>query len=142
MEDAAAMAGYLRKKDYDLGMILCSAALRTTQTADQVLREHDVAIEYRDTLYLADAGHIVAQVRAAAPALSSLMILGHNPGLEVAAARLARESVRRKERTRYEALEEKFPTCALAILDFDVADWADVCDASGKLVDFVRPRDL
>ena len=74
--------------------------------------------------------------------VSSLMVVGHNPGLEGCAALMAREPVRRKERVRHEALEEKFPTCALAILDFDVGRWRDVVQASGKLVDFVRPKDL
>ena len=50
--------------------------------------------------------------------------------------------MRRKERARHEALEEKFPTCALAILDFDIGRWRDVEKSAGKLVDFVRPKDL
>jgi phosphohistidine phosphatase len=62
--------------------------------------------------------------------------------MEDCTATLAREPVRRKERARHEALEEKFPTCALAILDFDIGRWRDVAPSSGKLVDFVRPRDL
>ncbi len=47
-----------------------------------------------------------------------------------------------RERARREVLEEKFPTGALAILDFDVKRWRDVAKASGKLIDFVRPKDL
>ena len=78
-----------------------------------------------------------------APAsVSALMIVGHNPGMEACAALLAREPVRRKERARHEALEEKFPTCALAVLDFDVGRWRDVMQGAGKLVEFVRPKDL
>ena len=45
-------------------------------------------------------------------------------------------------RARHEALEEKFPTCALAILDFDVGRWRDITPGAGKLKDFVRPKDL
>ena len=142
MQDAAAMARYLRKTDYRIEMIFCSAAARTTQTAELVLQELVADIEYRDALYLADPGKILAAVRAAPAGLSSLMVVGHNPGLEECAAGLAREPVRRQERARHEALEEKFPTCALAILDFDVGRWRDVAQGSGKLVDFVRPKDL
>ena len=75
-------------------------------------------------------------------ALGSSCLLGQQPGNADAAAVLAREPVRRKERARHEALEEKFPTCALAILDFDVGRWRDVGQGGGKLVDFVRPKDL
>ena len=39
-------------------------------------------------------------------------------------------------------LEEKFPTAALAVLDFDIAKWRDLRPGEGKLADFVRPKDL
>jgi phosphohistidine phosphatase len=142
MQDGAAMARYLKKSDYTIELILSSSSARTTQTAELVLHELDAEIEYREALYLAPAAKIVAAVRAAPATVNALMIVGHNPGLEECATRLAREPVRRKERARHEALEEKFPTSALAILDFDVGRWRDVEDASGRLVDFVRPKDL
>lgn len=142
MQDAAAMARYLRRTGYAVEAIVCSAAARTTQTAELVLHELTAEIDYRENLYLADPARILAAVRATPAAVSSLMVVGHNPGLEESAALLAREPVRRKERARHEALEEKFPTCALAILDFDVGRWRDVAQGSGRLVDFVRPRDI
>ena len=70
------------------------------------------------------------------------MVVGHNPGLEDLATKLAREPVRRKERARRDVLEEKFPTAALAVLDFDVDKWRDIRTGEGALVDFVRPKDL
>jgi phosphohistidine phosphatase len=142
MQDASAMARYLRESDYVLDLMLCSASARTTQTAELLLHEIACEVEYRDNLYLAEPPKILAAVRAAPVAVSALMIIGHNPGLEAAAALLAREPVRRKERARHEALEEKFPTCALAVLDFDVGRWRDLAQGAGKLVEFVRPRDL
>ena len=36
----------------------------------------------------------------------------------------------------------KFPTCALAVLDFRIADWRAVNPGIGRLADFVRPKDL
>lgn len=142
MQDAGAMARYLGKSGYRVELILCSASARTTQTAELVLQQLDSEIDYRDNLYLAEPGRLLAAVRGAPAAVASMMMVGHNPGLEALAALLAREPVRRKERARHEALEEKFPTCALAILDFDVGRWRDVAQGAGKLVDFVRPKDL
>jgi phosphohistidine phosphatase len=142
MQDAGAMARYLRKSDYRLDLILCSTAARTVQTAELVLHELDTGIDYRDSLYLADAAKILAAVRGAPAKAEALMVVGHNPGLESCAGLLAREPVRRKERARHEALEEKFPTCALAVLDFDVGRWRDLAQGSGKLADFVRPKDI
>jgi len=142
MQDGAHMARWLRKADYRLDLILCSSAARTTQTAELVLHEITAEIEYRDNLYLAEPARILAAIRGAPAAVTNLMVVGHNPGMEACAGLLAREPVRAKERARHEALEEKFPTCALAILDFDVGRWRDVAQASGKLVDFVRPKDI
>jgi phosphohistidine phosphatase len=142
MQDAGVMARYLRKGDFQVELILCSAAARTAQTGELVVQELECEIEYRDNLYLAEPSKILASVRGAPAKVSALMVVGHNPGLEALAALLAREPVRRKERARHEALEEKFPTCALAILDFDIGRWRDVVPGAGKLVDFVRPKDL
>jgi phosphohistidine phosphatase len=142
MQDAGAMARYLRKGGFRVELILCSAAARTAQTGELVVQELECGIEYRDNLYLAEPAKLLATVRGAPASVSALMLVGHNPGLEAAAALLAREPVRRKERARHEALEEKFPTCALAILDFDAGRWRDVAPGTGKLVDFVRPKDL
>jgi phosphohistidine phosphatase len=142
MQDAGAMARYLRKSDYKIDLILCSSSARTVQTAELVLQELACEIEYRDNLYLAEAAKIAAAVRGAPAGVSCLMVVGHNPGLEACATLLAREPVRRKERIRHEALEEKFPTCALAILDFDVGRWRDVTQGAGKLAEFVRPKDI
>lgn len=142
MQDGAAMARYLRKSDYKVELILCSSSARTTQTAELVLQQLESEVDYREGLYLAEPAKILAAVRGAPAHITSLMVVGHNPGLEATAAYLAREPVRRKERARHEALEEKFPTCALAILDFDIGRWRDVVQSGAKLVDFVRPKDL
>jgi phosphohistidine phosphatase len=142
MQDAAAMARYLRKNGYRAELILCSSSARTTQTAELVLQQLDSEVDYRDNLYLAESAKILAAVRGAPARVSHLMVVGHNPGLEAVVGLLVREPVRRKERARHEVLEEKFPTCALAILDFDVGRWRDVSQGGGKLVDFVRPKDL
>ena len=142
MQDAGAMARYLRKSGYAAQLILSSSSARTAQTAELVAQELECEVEYRDALYLAEPAKILAAVRGAPVAIPSLMMVGHKPGFEALATLLAREPVRRKERARHEALEEKFPTCALAILDFDIGRWRDVSPGTGKLVDFVRPKDL
>jgi phosphohistidine phosphatase len=142
MHDASAMARYLLKNGFMPELMLVSTSARTRQTADLVLREIDATPEYRETLYLAEADKILGLVQAAPPGVSALMVVGHNPGLEELATLLAREPVRRRERARRDVLEEKFPTAALAVLDFDIEKWREIKPGEGKLADFVRPRDL
>jgi len=142
--DAEAMARYLRKNEAKQDRVLISTSARTIQTADLVLRElaGPPRADYRDGLYLASAVKILAMLKTLPGRLSEVMVVGHNPGLEELAALLAREPVRRKERERRGELDEKFPTTALAVLDFDIDRWRDLKPETGKLADFVRPKDL
>ena len=142
--DAEAVARYLHKNGAAPDRVLVSTSARTVQTADLVLRELSLALraDYRDALYLAEAGKILAMIQGLPARTGTVMVIGHNPGLEELAAFLAREPVRRKERERRDVLEEKFPTCALAVLDFDIERWRDIQPGEGELVDFVRPKDL
>lgn len=39
-------------------------------------------------------------------------------------------------------LREKFPTAALAVLEFDAEDWAGIAAGGARLRRFVRPRQL
>ena len=142
MHDAGAMARYMRKNGFIPDLILSSSAARTRQTTELVLREIAARTDYRESLYLAEAGKILMLVQAAPQNVAGAMVVGHNPGLEDLANLLAREPVRRKERARRDVLEEKFPTSALAVLDFDVGKWRDISPGEGELADFVRPKDL
>jgi phosphohistidine phosphatase len=142
--DAEAMAHYLRKNGARIDRVLVSTSARTVQTADLVLRELEMPprADYRDALYLAGAGKILAMLQSAPARAEAIMVIGHNPGLEELATMLAREPVRRKERERRDVLDEKFPTAALAVLDFDIARWRELSPGEGKLIDFLRPKDL
>ncbi len=142
LADAAAMARYLRKQGYSAARILCSTSLRTVQTVEPVLALAPAPVEYRPALYLAPPGRILAMAQDAADTDEALMIVGHNPGLEQCAALLAREPVKPREQHRHDVMEEKFPTAALAVLDFSIPHWKQLSPGTGKLVDFVRPRDL
>jgi phosphohistidine phosphatase len=142
--DAPKIGTYLATKQYFPDLILSSTARRTVETVELVVEKlpRKQHIEYTDGLYLAGSREMLAIVRAVRPTVATLLIVGHNPGMEQLATLLSRLPVRRKERDRFDLIEEKFPTCALAILDFDVARWRDVAPGRGELIDFVRPRDL
>jgi phosphohistidine phosphatase len=142
VHDAEAMARYLRKNGFTPDLMLVSAAARTRQTAELVQREIEAKSKLLEALYLAPPGKIFTLIQATPQTLSGVMVVGHNPGLEELATLLAREPVRRKERVRRDVLEEKFPTAALAVLDFDITKWRDIRPSEGALVDFVRPKDI
>ena len=142
--DAPAMGAYLSGKKYFPDLIVSSNARRAVETVEFLIGSlpNKQPIEYTDRLYLVGTNEMLAVVRSAPATVASLMIVGHNPGMEQLASALSRQPVKRKERNRFDAIEEKFPTCALAVLDFEVPRWRDVAPGLGELIDFVRPRDL
>ena len=65
------------------------------------------------------------------------MLIGHNPAFENLALRLAGPG----NPDLRAAMEQKYPTAALAVLSFDLP-WHDLTDNSCTLTHFIRPSDL
>jgi|HubBroStandDraft_6_1064221.scaffolds.fasta_scaffold35251_3 phosphohistidine phosphatase len=142
--DAPRMGGYMHHKRYLPQLVLCSSAKRTVETWELLGAELDISADVRisDALYLASAGAMEKTIRAVDAKVSALLVIGHNPGLEECAQALARAPGSAKERKLEEELQTKFPTCALAVLDFEVDEWSRMAAASAQLFDFMRPKDL
>ncbi len=66
----------------------------------------------------------------------SVLLIGHNPGLEQLALALADRGADLAR------LREKFPTGALATIVVGGESWAGLEPGSGELVDYVVPREL
>ena len=143
-EDAPKLGRYIRQCGYDPDLILSSTSRRTVETVELVTDALSgvARVDYMDALYLAEPEVILQVIRLVPDKMKGVMVVGHNPGLEQIATLLAREPVKRKERDRFDMLEEKFPTAALAVLDFEVERWRDIEPGEGALKDFVRPRDV
>ena len=77
-------------------------------------------------------------VQRTPPTVQHLLVLGHNPGLHGLSLNLTGSGLRRNIAT----MAIKFPTCALAVLTFDVTSWTEVRPAKGRLTRFVLPRTL
>lgn len=86
LRDAPLMSQRLVDQGCRPDFILCSAAHRTRQTAEYFLAAFELQatdIDYRDELYLASAGTLLAHIQSTGTAVEHVMIIGHNPGLEV-----------------------------------------------------------
>ncbi len=120
--------------------VLCSTACRTRQTwaalAEASPRPLDVAFDR--ALYMAEAGQLLDRLRGLDAGLASVMLIGHNPGLEDLARRLAGGG----DALSLGRLRLKYPTAALAELALDIPAWSALDDGGGQLLRFVRPRDL
>lgn len=141
--DAPRMGSYMHNRGYQPDLVLCSTAKRTVVTWELLAPGLVQAAETRfvDALYLASANSIRKTIAHTKHA-SSLLVIGHNPGIEECARTLAHIPQTSGERNLFAELSTKFPTCALAVFDFDIADWAGIATHGGTLVDFVRPKTL
>ncbi|HTQ15707.1 MAG TPA: histidine phosphatase family protein [Rhizomicrobium sp.] len=142
--NAARMGHAIDLRGYAPDVVLCSDSRRTVQTWELLAPElgRAPAVDFRDDLYLASHKLLLAAAREAPDEADAAMILGHNPGLEDLGLRLARTPATRAEAAKLEAMREKFPTCALAVLDFGIASWSDLSPGTGALSLFLRPKDL
>jgi phosphohistidine phosphatase len=141
---APKIAIYMRSKGYEPAVVLCSTARRTRETLDFLLpawKEKPV-LRYDRALYLADWPRLLGALKKAPSRASPLLLVGHNPGTEQLALALALQPKSVVEHARLERLTQKFPTGALAVLDFEIKTWRSLKPGLGQLVDYVRPKDL
>ena len=137
---ARLMAAHLRSAGVRPATVLCSAARRTRQTLEYLeplLEGVPVAIE--PELYELDRSGLLARLRRLDDHLASVLLIGHNPGLERLAETLAAGHGDGQALAR---LAAKFPTGALAVLDGEIPRWAELDHGTCRLAAFVRPRDL
>jgi phosphohistidine phosphatase len=142
--DSALMGAEMHHRAYIPDLALCSTSRRTVETWDRLAAEFDSPPKSQllSSLYLASPKSIIKLVQTTDDGVETLLVLGHNPGLEACAAALARKPETQEERALCEIMREKFPTCALAVLGFDAARWRDIEPGTGILADFIRPKDL
>lgn len=136
--NAPAIAAIMRERGYIPDFILCSPARRAHETLAglQPILGQSIPVRLDNRLYLAEAETIWQIIREFDRRQASLLVIGHNPGLGQLALHLAR----RGNRDDLRRLRAKYPTGALAILDFDVKSWQQA--EAGTLVDFTTPATL
>jgi phosphohistidine phosphatase len=131
---AAVLVGHhLRESGLVPDLVLCSSAVRARETLRRFVLPPDTAVSIEDPLYGAGATALIARLQSVPDAVGSVLVLGHNPGLEDLAAVLVDDS---------HVLPEKFPTAAAAILRLPIASWDELAPGIGRLDRVVIPREL
>ena len=138
-EAAPRMGAYLRDEGLFPDLALVSPSRRTRETWDLVRPAlGKVETRFEQAIYEAPAARLLAAVQDVEAPVRSLLMVGHNPGFEDLARRLAGHG----DSGALARLNEKFPTSAVAVLDFAVESWAEVERGGGRLERFVAPKDL
>ncbi len=143
-EDAKRMGAFLREHDLLPDHVLVSSARRTTETWQDVSAAFakQPKAEFTDALYLASPAAILTELRKAPASAENLLTIGHNPGIESLALHLVRRPKGEEAKARVRTMAEGFPTCALAIFEFDIETWKKLTAAQGELITYLRPKDL
>lgn len=134
----------MRERGLMPAFVVCSDARRAIETWEAMkatlapLGAAEIAMEAHPGLYLAPARQALAIVRALPDARSSVLLIGHNPGLQNLAGALAGPA---SDPVALRRLRLGFPTAGLAVFAFDMAHWCDIGRGKGRLSLFLPPVD-
>jgi phosphohistidine phosphatase len=126
------MGRFLTRNKQEPAKIFSSTAVRARSTAElaMIAGHWECAVEYTEALYGASVPAVIDLLRMENDALSSLLLVGHQPTWsELIQDLTGGASVR-------------FPTAALARIDFEIDRWRDVESGIGALRWLVTPKIL
>lgn len=131
---------FLAEHDLAPDLVLCSPAKRTRETLAKITpfltNEFEVRLE-RSVYSAGTGGGIISYLKTIPIESRHVLVIGHNPTVQQLALDLATP----EPDNRYAEIQRKFPTAALAHIEFDVTDWKDL-HGRGRLLHYVIPRDL
>ncbi len=126
--------------DRGIQLVLCSSSQRTRQTYEALgLKGPDggpIPVQYMEALYLGSASLIRQRIGEIEDDITSLLVIGHSPGIPTLAAELAWADKPREA----DQIQCWFPTTAHS--EFEIAtSWSQLWDSDGQaqLTDVRRP---
>ena len=130
-EAAEQIGKVLGEEKLNAPLVISSPAVRARETTQIVLQSSGLDMEPRfdERIYEADVPALLEVVSSIPDSAGTAMLVGHNPGFENLLSYLTGD-------------DRHMPTCALARIDFDAGSWTDIAERSGRLGQFVTPKDL
>jgi phosphohistidine phosphatase len=141
-ERAARTVGqHMRSAGLSWDHAIASPAARVVETLEQVSAGYGRAIEpeWDRRAYLASAGMLLDLIHHAPADADTLLMSGHNPGLEDLILLLVPDIAGNALR---DEIEAKFPTASVAVMTCEGDSWSAVMAGKCTLAMFTRPRDL
>lgn len=131
MKNAPLMGKIISKRGLVFDRIVASPALRAITTAHLIAGKQgfpEQDIQQRDELYDASVDELLDCVHSLDNQYASIALVAHNPGLTGLCNYLSGESI------------ANLPTCAVAVIEFDLDDWRAVYQDTGRLALYEYPR--
>jgi phosphohistidine phosphatase len=132
---------HLRQAGWSFDHVVSSPAVRCTETLEAFWEGYGETKHpnWDRRVYLASGVTLFDVVTDFPDTASSVLLCGHNPGLEDLVLMLVPDT---KGDALRDAIETKFPTAAAAELKFDVESWHSIREGMAVFSQLVRPRDL
>ncbi|MBV9655180.1 MAG: histidine phosphatase family protein [Acetobacteraceae bacterium] len=139
---AATMGRAMREAGLNPDVVLVSTARRAQQTLEALEPwDETPRIDSDDALYLASPMQLLAALRKLPKTARSVLLIGHNPGLQEFALMLHGEGGDRPAGSPIARLSAAYPTAALA--EFAVPGaWGELEAGGAQLLRFLLPRDV
>jgi phosphohistidine phosphatase len=141
-EKAALLMGqFAAKRKMQFDLLIASPAVRVVQTLETFFEGYGETLDARwdRRIYLASSPTLFDVVRDLPDSADSVLMAGHNPGLEELILDLVPDDGISPLR---EDVEVKFPTASIAVMDLAIDRWSKAADNVATLASFTRPRDL
>ena len=138
--DARRVAKALAARHFLPDVLIHSGAARAKETAEIFVAEwgSKVELEEEASLYNASLTTLLDRTRALRQERRRVGLVGHNPGLGELATALTNSGAQPE----VQGLAAKYPTGAVAVLDFSIRRWEEVERNSGELALYLTPAEL
>ena len=136
--DAPAAGRALVEADCLPDLALCSTAVRARQTWELASAQWGTPPPVRQDprLYAADVTDLLRVVHEVSPEVETLLLIGHNPGLEDLVLELAGDSLD----DMLDEVRTKFPTSAIAVLAWHGTSWQSLAPGTALLTGVIVAR--
>lgn len=131
LKDAAEIGKILKHKGLVPDKILSSDAVRAADTATVVAQKSGFKqeIEFIGRLYMAEGNTIMDLIQSQPDSIKTLMVIGHNPGMEALVQQLSRKI-------------ESLATANVAYFQADIKKWKNLSlESKIKLKNFWKPSE-
>ena len=124
------MGELIKRRGISPDVIVSSPAERARETATLVSKSAGILAEIGidPSIYEASPDDLRKVTSALDDKYTSVMLVGHNPGIEAFIHFLTGHT-------------ERMPTAALAVIELEIEKWVDINDGCGSRYEIIRPKD-
>lgn len=121
------------KVDFNPSSIICSTALRTRETCQNLIEElglNEKSVCYEEVIYNASLREMLGVINQVKKDIEELVLIGHNPTITYMAEFLTGDHV------------GNIDPCGIATIEFKQMNWSEISQNSGVLVSYFHPRQM